>query len=612
MADGKVVIEIDLDSFKVESGLSKLKGIAGKAAKGIAVGVGAIGTALVGAVSKSVQMAGELEQQIGGTEAVFGNLASTVQDKAVKAFNTMGLSANDFMQTANKMGSLMQGAGLSVKNSMSLSTQAMQRAADVASVMGISTESAMESIAGAAKGNFTMMDNLGVAMNATTIEAYAMSKGIKTSYSEMDNATKVGLAMEMFLEKTSKYAGNYAKENETFAGSFSTLKAAISNFMSGAGSITDVTNAMVSFGEIVTNSIVEMAPQIVTGLTTLVQNLIPQIPPLLSQLLPIVLEGAMSLINSLVEIFPALLSLIKENLPTIVQGGIAIVKTLITTILDMLPMILEMGIQLLLELVKGIIEAIPDLIPAIIQCVQTMLSTLISFLPDIIMAGLDLLMALIFGIVDNINELIDAVLYLMGELIATLLRPDMLTKIIMAGIELIIALVVGLIKAIPNLIAATPKIIAAIVDTFRNMNWGKIGKDILKGIINGFLDIGNIIMNAVKKVGNSMMGAIKKFFGIHSPSTVMRDEVGRYLAQGLGVGFEDEMSSVYDDMQNAIDLEQGKMEANLQTGGIYNKVYGSTPIEVNNNNTTTLEADGEVLARVVNNVNNKRNLQYAF
>lgn len=141
---------------KIKSSLTKLKDIAGSAAKGIAVGVGAIGTALVGAVGKSVQMAGELEQQIGGTEAVFGDLASTVQDKAVKAFSQMGVSANDFMQTANKMGSLMQGAGLSVEDSMYLSTEAMQRAADVASVMGISTESAMESIAGAAKGNFTI------------------------------------------------------------------------------------------------------------------------------------------------------------------------------------------------------------------------------------------------------------------------------------------------------------------------------------------------------------------------------------------------------------------------------------------------------------------------
>lgn len=329
MADGKIVIETDLDSSKLEKGLSKLKGIASSAAKGIGVGVGAIGTALVGAVGKSVQMAGELEQQLGGTEAVFGNLADTVQNKAVKAFNTMGLSANDFMQTANKMGSLMQGAGLSVEDSMTLSTEAMQRAADVASVMGISTESAMESIAGAAKGNFTMMDNLGVAMNATTIEAYALSKGMKTSYNEMDNATKVGLAMEMFLEKTAKYAGNYAKENETFAGSFSTLKAAIANFMSGAGSIQDVTTAMVDFGVIVTNSIVEMAPQIVTGITTLVQNLIPQIPPLLSQILPVILEGAVQIAQSLSTMVPEIIKLITSMLPQILELGTKILLELI-------------------------------------------------------------------------------------------------------------------------------------------------------------------------------------------------------------------------------------------------------------------------------------------
>ena len=61
---------------------------------------------------------------------------------------------------------------------------------------------------------------------------------------------------------------------------------------------------------------------------------------------------------------------------------------------------------------------------------------------------------------------------------------------------------------------AMPKIIAAIVNTFKNMDWAKIGKDILKGILSGFTNAGNLILNAVKKVGNSMMGAIKKFFGI--------------------------------------------------------------------------------------------------
>lgn len=591
MADGKVVIETDLDSSKVETGLTKLKSIASSAAKGIAVGVGAIGTALVGAVSKSVQMAGELEQQIGGTEAVFGDLASTVQDKAVKAFSQMGVSANDFMQTANKMGSLMQGAGLSVEDSMSLSTEAMQRAADVASVMGISTESAMESIAGAAKGNFTMMDNLGVAMNATTIEAYAMSKGIETSYNEMDNATKVGLAMEMFLEKTAKYAGNYAKENETFAGSFSTLKASIANFMSGAGSITDVADAMVSFGTIVTNSIVEMAPQIVTGLTTLVQNLIPQIPPLLSQILPVIIEGAVQIAQSLATMVPEIVKLITS----------------------MLPQIIDAGIQILLALIMGIAESLPELIPAIVDAIITIVETLIDNIDLIIEAGIQIILGLITGIINALPRLIEKLPEIIINIVTTLVKN--LPKILQAGVQILLALIEGIWSMVSKLASKIGSIIKDYIITPIKEKINAvidIGKNLVEGLWNGIKNSFTWIKNKIKGWVGDVMSFIKGLFGIHSPSTVMRDEVGKYLAQGLGVGFEDEMSSVYDDMQKAIDLEQGKMEANLQTGGIYNKVYGTAPIEVNNNNTTTLEADGEVLAKVVNNVNNKRSLQYAF
>ena len=586
-ADGKVVIETDLNDSGFKNGLNKMQSIAKTGFKAVGTSIGVASTAIAGLIGKGVTMAGDLEQQIGGTEAVFGKFADTVQDKAAGAFDKMGLSANDFMSTANKMGALMQGSGLSIEDSMNLSTQAMQRAADVASIMGIDVNSAMESVAGAAKGNFTMMDNLGVAMNATTIEAYALSKGIDETYANMDNATKVGLAMEMFLEKTAYAEGNYAKENKTFAGSFNTLKAATSNFLSGAGGIEDVADALIGFSDILIESIVKMAPQIVDGIVKLTETLLPQIPILLESLMPAVLEGAISLVNGLVAIFPAFVQLIVNNLPTILEAGITILMTLI----------------------QGIIESIPELIPAIIQCVETMISTLISFIPDLIIAGLDLLLALVFGIVDNINEIIDAILYLTGELIATLLRPDVLSKIIMAAIELMMALIVGLIKAIPDIILAIPKIIAAIVDTFRNMDWGKIGKDILKGIINGFLDIGNLIWNAVKKVGNSMLGAIQKFFGIASPSKLMRDKVGRYLTQGIGVGFEDELDTVYNDMQRALDFETDKMSANVQASGTYQMAMSGLPtfnLLDNSEHSTQLVVNGKVLAEVVNTENRNR------
>lgn len=155
-ADGKVTIKTMLDNDGFKSGLEKIQSLASKGFQGIATSIGVASTAMTALIGKSVQAAGELEQQIGGTEAVFGDFAETVQEKATKAFSTMGVSASDFMATANKMGALMQGSGISIEESMDLSTKAMQRAADVASIMGIDLDFAMESIAGAAKGNFTI------------------------------------------------------------------------------------------------------------------------------------------------------------------------------------------------------------------------------------------------------------------------------------------------------------------------------------------------------------------------------------------------------------------------------------------------------------------------
>ena len=110
------------------------------------------------AITSAINAGGELQQNLGGTEAVFGKFAGSIQTTARDAYKNMGLSASDYMATANKMGSLFQGSGLEQQKALDLTSSAMQRAADVASVMGVDTSMAMESIAGAAKGNFTMIN----------------------------------------------------------------------------------------------------------------------------------------------------------------------------------------------------------------------------------------------------------------------------------------------------------------------------------------------------------------------------------------------------------------------------------------------------------------------
>ena len=144
-------------SGKFASAMGKVGGAAVKVGKVVATGMLAAGTAIGGLTVKALSSAGELEQNMGGSEAVFGQYAAKMQNTAKTAFSNMGLSASDFLGTANKMGALFQGAGFGIEESATMSADAMQRAADVASIMGIDTASAMEAIAGAAKGNFTMI-----------------------------------------------------------------------------------------------------------------------------------------------------------------------------------------------------------------------------------------------------------------------------------------------------------------------------------------------------------------------------------------------------------------------------------------------------------------------
>lgn len=198
--------------------------------KTLASGLSALGFGAM--IKNAISLAGDLEQNIGGSESVFKNYAGSIQKTAETAASSLGLSQSKYLATATKMGALFQGSGFSVAQSADMVTQSMQRASDVASIMGISVDSAMEAVAGMAKGNFTMMDNLGVAINDTNLQIYAQEKGLGKLETTQQ---KVNAAMQMFLDKSDYAAGNYAKENDTYSGALTTFKAELEDFATEAG-----------------------------------------------------------------------------------------------------------------------------------------------------------------------------------------------------------------------------------------------------------------------------------------------------------------------------------------------------------------------------------------
>lgn len=325
-----------------------------------------IGTALVKGVKTAIGEASELEQNLGGAHAVFGDaLFGSLESKATEAYKNMGLSASDYYATANKMGSLFQGSGLSQQKSLDLTTAAMQRAADVASVMGIDTSMAMESIAGAAKGNFTMMDNLGVAMNATTLSAYALEKGVNFDWNTASNAEKAELAMQMFMEKTAQYEGNFARESaETFSGSFAAMQASFQDFM---GNLAIGENVSESLSNLMTSTATFFFGNFIPMLGTIFKSLPGAIATFLSQGVPLLLTNVSTMITNFANtISTAAQSLTAEKvqtwitttLPRIVMAGARMIGKFVSTLLQNLPKVVSAIGRIGTSIVTGLGSAI--------------------------------------------------------------------------------------------------------------------------------------------------------------------------------------------------------------------------------------------------------------
>ena len=553
----------DSDLTKKTNGISSKLGSAGKSiGSAFLKGTAVAGGALVGLVGKSVAMAGSLEQQLGGSEAVFKKYADTVQKTAESAYSKMGLSQNAYLETANKMGALMQGSGLSIKQSVDLSSQAMQRAADVASIMGIDINSAMESITGAAKGNFTMMDNLGVAMNATTIEAYALEQGLNKSWNEMTKAEQVGMAMQMFLDKTAYATGNYAKENETFAGSMQTMKASFENFMSGAGSIDSVIESTLSFANILVTSIGQMAPKITTGIVQLINGLLPQIPTLLQKLLPAVINGVVSL----------------------AQGIVSALPQVITTLASMLPTLLQSLISGLVQITNALAQQMPTLIPIIIDAVLGMIPILIDNLPLFIQAGMQLIVGLASGIIKAVPTLLSYIPKILKSMLNYYKQlPKMLWTIGSNAIKKLGSAFVSYASWVVTKVKSVgKKVINGIKYILQPGNLLSIGKNLVKGLWNGINNAKDWVLSKIKGFGKAVLKGIKSIFGIKSPSKEMFI-IGGYIDQGFIKGIESMKEDVNSAFMDTFDLSPslyGSTSTNLSpnVNVVVNSTYKQDPL----------------------------------
>ena len=341
----------------------------------------------------------------------------------------------------------------------------------------------------------------------------------------------------------------------------------IGEFLPSIEEVSNAISGMIS-GEI---SIEDGMSKIGEGITSAVETIGAKLPELID-------AGAkvlMSILDGIVKMLPNIM-------PTIVQ----VINTLVNNIIQLLPQILDAGIKILVELVKGIAQSLPDLIPTIVDAVLLICETIIDNIDLIIDAGIDIIFGLIDGIINAMPKLIDKMPEIIDKLVMAI--SNNLPKLIEAGIKLTIKLAEGLIKAIPQMVSKIPEIINSLQNGLLNYVYKikDVGKELITGLWNGIKEKWEGLKKKVEELGNGIVNKFKSVFGIKSPSRVMRDEVGKYLADGIGVGVEKEVPNVIKDVNNAMNTLTRGIQASVNP--VINPTANSNPLilQIENFNNT--------------------------
>lgn len=354
----------------------------------------------------------------------------------------------------------------------------------------------------------------------------------------------------------------------------------------------------------IVNSIKKAIPQATEALKTVLDVIGELAVSLLPDLLNLVVDLATELFTSLSEALPEILpvlfdalfslhdALLTDGLPTLLDSLMKVAGKLLDSFCEKIPELLNKLITFignidlgeLLEQFLGAVEKIAamiaDNLPTIVDNLVTAIIKLIKTIDwkELIASGNRILLSITDGILSAIPSLIDAL-------------PDLIEAIIdfLTDPETVIELVKGAVKLVFKLIEKLPEIFMHLISAM-----GRIGINLIEGLWEGISKAGAWLWDQITGFFGGIVDGIKGFFGIHSPSTLFRDEIGKNLALGLGDGFDREMKTVAKDMENAIPTD---FDADVQytvgaAGGYRGAAFGgSTSNAYNQSFTININVD---------------------
>ena len=408
-------------------------------------------------------------------------------------------------------------------------------------------------------------------------------------------------AEQAVTEANSKIAQSAMPIAASFKKGYAGVLSAFADVLTGVDKTGAEFNAKISvFLSNIAGMAVQYLPVLLTAVNTIIQSVVTNLPMLLETILPPLISGFNLLITGLIDALPEFLPVLLDSFVMLFSSLIDSVNLVIeqlmpllpdiitqisTALIENLPVLLDGALQLFLGLIQSLNQVIEQLMPMLPELITNLCDTLINNIPAIISAGFDLLIGLIQGITECIPTLVQKIPEIVDSIVGAF--SNNIGELITAGINLIIALASGLPQAIPQVVMAIPQIITAIINALMEQDWLQVGIDIVRGLADGLIDGVNIIWDKIKEMASSLLSSIKSALGIHSPSKLFRDKVGIFLAQGVGVGFVDEMDKVTKDMQNALPTSFDTM-VNADISSFSNTKNHSSSSEKSNSGITVI------------------------
>lgn len=424
VTDAKASISSIGDGASDSEGKMSALATAGKVGLGVLAGAAtSAATAIVGIGKAALSSYADFEQFSGGAELIFGDEIGKNLAEQLMQFANIGLNANEYLSTMNKLGPAMINATGDQQKAVDILNQSLTDQRDIITATGADADMVSRAFEGLARNNFTMLDNLQLGIKPTQEGMIELINSTGVAGKQIKSLDEVSLdQMYDAIHKTVEefnIAGNAARESsQTISGSIDAVKASWENVLTSLASgdneaISGAINTLVENLGNTFRNISAILPAIVEGIVQLIQELVPvileQLPILLQQLLPGILQATISLVQAIIQALPQILSALV---------AIVIELAKILTAPENLQMILQAGLQLLLTLV----EAIPQIITALLEALPDIIDNLIAFLTDpktiemLIKASVQLFLAL----VQAVPQILGALFSAFGQLFSNL------------------------------------------------------------------------------------------------------------------------------------------------------------------------------------------------